>query len=80
MSVSQNTQRIVALLFLITEERAKIKPCHSQHTEHLPERVLYAQNFQAKEAKQPPHWEMEAVCSCWSIQDDASCLTHSPKQ
>ena len=41
ISVSQDTQRTVALLFLITEERTKINLLHSQHIEHLPERVLF---------------------------------------
>lgn len=40
ISVSQDTQRTTALLFLITEEGTKINLFHSQHIEHLSERVL----------------------------------------
>lgn len=52
------------LLRLITESlRIKINLLHSQHIKHLSERVLCILNLQAKEAKQKPYWEMEAIAS-----------------
>lgn len=52
------------LLRLITESlRIKINLLHSQHIKHLSERVLCILNIQAKEAKQKPYWEMEAIAS-----------------